>query len=442
MGKVTGIVAALQGLLGVLADSAAEESGVIQRVRKFTARTLARTMICGFLQNPRATDEQLAQVAAQCGVEITVQGMAERFTPRLQQFLEALARRAMLCVVASDHTMAPLLERFTEVRVLDSSVISLPDSQQEQFRGCGGSYNSGASALKLQVEMDLRSGALRHIEPEAGRSPDNASSRQQASLPAGSLRIADLGYFDTEVFERFSRENVFWLSRLQFGTQVFHGDGSELPLLTWLAEQPGPVVDVPILLSLSRKVPCRLVAWRVPPEMANRRRQKLREECLRKRGREPTQERLAWCDWMLLVTNVSEEKLSPTEMVVLYRARWQIELLFKRWKSQGLLSELQGSTDTRQMIRMWSRLLAALVQHWLVISSLWGDPRHSLSKACEAVRPLVSLLLASLNQSEQLQTAIDTLCRTLRATARQNKRKNPSTFQLLNDPSQLTWSLT
>ncbi|MFM9965807.1 MAG: hypothetical protein ACKV2Q_31890, partial [Planctomycetaceae bacterium] len=68
MSKVTGIVTALQGVLGDLAELAAAETGVIQRVRKFTARTLARTMVCGFLQNPRATDEQLAQVAAQCGV--------------------------------------------------------------------------------------------------------------------------------------------------------------------------------------------------------------------------------------------------------------------------------------------------------------------------------------------------------------------------------------
>ena len=59
----------------------------------------------------------------------------------------------MRCVVASDKAMAPLLEQFTEVRVIDSSVISLSDSQQEQFRACGGSYNSGTSALKLQVEL-------------------------------------------------------------------------------------------------------------------------------------------------------------------------------------------------------------------------------------------------------------------------------------------------
>lgn len=86
MSALSNVAAALQGLLGEAAVRAAKASNVIQRVRKFTAQTLARTMVCGFLQNPNAQDEQLAQVAAQCGVEITPQGVAERFTPALQDF--------------------------------------------------------------------------------------------------------------------------------------------------------------------------------------------------------------------------------------------------------------------------------------------------------------------------------------------------------------------
>ncbi len=59
--------------------------------------------------------------------------------------------------------------------------------------------------------------------------------------------------------------------------------------------------------------------------------------------------------------------LTAKEAAVLYRARWQVELLFKRWKSQDLVAVLSsGSTVVRQMVRVWSRLLAALVQHWLV----------------------------------------------------------------------------
>jgi IS4 transposase len=71
-----------------------------------------------------------------------------------------------------------------------------------------------------------------------------------------------------------------------------------------------------------------LIAWRVPEEQANRRRQKLCEEMKRKNKKAPGAERLAWCDWSILLTNVPAELLTPTEAAVLYRARWQIELLF------------------------------------------------------------------------------------------------------------------
>lgn len=441
MCTLTQVAEALQGLLGEAADVAAKETGVIRRLRKFTPRTLARTFVCGFLQNPRATDEQLAQVAAQGGVNITTQGVAERFNHRLEAYLEKLAGHAMSLAVGSNQAWAPLLKRFTEVRIIDSSTIQLPESQQEKFRGCGGSYQSAKAAIKLQTELDLRSGRL-FIQPEDGRSPDNASSRQQAELPPGGLRIHDLGYFDTAVMESTSRQGAYWLSRLQFGTAVLHRNGTPLRLLEYLGQHRSSVVDISILLSTSRQLPCRLVAWRVPKDVANRRRQRVREESLSRRQRLPTAERLAWCDWMILVTNVPAELLTANELGVLYRARWQIELLFKRWKSLGLLDLMEGSTDTRKMIRFWARLIAVIVQHWLLLASVWGDPRRSLSKASEAIRPLVSLLIVTLDCKKSLRASLTTIGNVLRSVVRQNSRKKPSTFELLNDPQLLTWGLT
>jgi hypothetical protein len=346
-------------------------------------------------------------------------------------------------VVGSDKALAPILERFTSVTILDSSTITLPDSEQERFRGCGGSYGGGAAALKLQTELDLRSGALSHIEIEPGRSPDGATSRQQAKQPAGSLRITDLGYFCVPVFADIMKDGAHFLSRLQFGTGVLLASGEAVDdILRWLSEQAGPFVDCSILLGKKDRLPCRLIAWRLPPEQANRRRQKLRKETVSKTGKEPSAARLAWCDWTILVTSVPVAMLSPEEALVLYRARWQVELLFKRWKSQDLVAVLSGSTDVRQMVRVWSRLLAALVQHWLVIASAWGDPKHSLSKVCEAIRNFAGRLAASLDRQGELERVLDDLCRTIAKTCKRNKRSKPGTFELLNDVSLLDFSLT
>ena len=276
--------AALQQLFGDLAQSAADDSGVIERTRKFTPGSLARTFVLGFLKNPAASDEKLAQMAAQCGADVTPQAIEQRHTPKIVAFLEQLFRRATQLVVGSNKSLAPILERFTSVIVLDSSTITLPDQMQERFRGCGGRNGVGQAALKLQTELDLRSGALTHVEIEPGRSPDAATKRQHARRGKGSLRIADLGYFNVAVFAANQAADEYFLSRLQFGTHVLLPDGHTLDLLPWLSEQPGPFVDVSILLGQSQRLPCRLIAWRIPTEQASRCRQKLRREVLGKRG--------------------------------------------------------------------------------------------------------------------------------------------------------------
>ena len=154
---------ALQRLLGEVAESVGEVVPVVIRQRKFTTSSLARTFILGFLQNPQASDEQLAQVAAECGVTVTPQAIEQRHTPQFVRYLEELFRRATAIVIGSDTVLAPLLERFTRVTLLDSSTIALPDSERERFPGCGGRSGSGQAALKLQTELDLRSGAIEHI---------------------------------------------------------------------------------------------------------------------------------------------------------------------------------------------------------------------------------------------------------------------------------------
>ena len=140
------------------------------------------------------------------------------------------------------------------------------------------------------------------------------------------------------------------------------------------------------------------------------------------------------------------EKLSIDKARVLYRSRWQIELLFKRWKSQGRICGLTGSTFIRCMIQLWSRLLAAIVQQWLQCG-VWGRPEISLKKAWDLISRLVdSLALAwrttATHGGNDLRDQLERIERIAEATARQNKRKQPNAFELLIDPSKLPYALT
>lgn len=362
MGIVAKVGEALQTLLGDFVEEAAAKSGVIKRKRKFTPSSLAATFILGFLQKPNASDENLAQMAAQRGAEVTTQAVEQRYSPALVRFLEDLFRKATRLVVESDRSLAPLVDRFSKVVVLDSSTLSLPDSMQEQFPGCGGSYGAGKAALKLQTEIDLRHGGIHHIEIESGRSTDGATSRQDARHGDGSLRITDLGYFNLRVFAEMKAAHEHFLSRLQFGTRVMLPTGEPVDLIQWLNDENGPIVDRTILLGKEQRLACRLIAWRLPPEQANRRRQKLREELRRKLGKDPSAERLAWCDWTILVTSVPEEMLTPQEAAVLYRARWQVELTLQALevtKSRGRLAWCDGNSANREGLGAIARVPGA-----------------------------------------------------------------------------------
>ena len=333
MGIITKVGVALQELFGTLAEEAAAVSGVINRHRKFTAGSLARTFVLGFLRNPAASDAALARMAVQAGVAVTPQAIEQRHSPQLVQFFKELFTRATKLLVGSQKALAPLLERFTRVIVLDSSTLRLPDSEHADYPGCGGSHGGGQAALKLQTEWDLRSGALTEVDVEPGRVPDGASRRQQAHYGPGSLRIADLGYFSVPLFAAMAAAGEYFLSRLQFPTAVFLPGGRAVELLTWLAQQGGRFVDQAVELSHGEHLPCRLLAWRLPEEQANRRRQKLRDELRQKSGKEPTAARLDWCAWTILVTNVPLELMTPEEAVILYRARWQVEMFHPDYPS-------------------------------------------------------------------------------------------------------------
>jgi hypothetical protein len=444
MGMVAKVGTALQRLFGDLAESTAKECQVVKRTRKFSVTSLTKTFVLGFLQDPKSSDEKLARFAVQCGVDVTPQAIEQRHTPALADYLQKLFQEATKLIVGSSNCLASLLERFDSVTLLDSSTIALPDEEQERYRGCGAKNGGGKAAMKLQTEWDLRHGAITQVEIEEGRSCDNSSSRQNARRGPNSLRIADLGYFDLAVFAAMKIAGEYFLSRLQFGTHVLpKGKDEAVDLQQWLVRQcrSDGFIDQEIVLGQGQRLECRLIAWRLPQEQADRRRAKLRQEMLSRKGREPSAARLAWCDWSILVTNIPADKLTPKEAVVLYRARWQIELLFKRWKSQGLVAELSGSTAVRQMVRVWARLLAVLVQHWLVVSSVWGNLGTSMSKACEAVRDFAGRLAAATGDST-LQPILDLLSIVLTKTCRRDKRTRPGTFELLNDPDLLEFGLT
>lgn len=270
---------------------------------------------------------------------------------------------------------------------------------------------------------------------EDGRTSDRRTPLQTAPLPPGALRISDLGFFDLKVCAAVNAGDAFWLTRLAPGTALFTGEGRRWEVLDVLAAQGAATVEVAVTAGASQRLPARLLALRVPEEVANQRRRRVRAEAQR-RGRTPSAAQMAWCAWTILLTNVPSALLSFTEALVLLRARWQIELLFKLWKSHGGIDESRSRNPWRILTEIFAKLLAMLVQHWLLLVSCWSFPDRSLLKAAQTIPRYALHLVSVLSCPLLLDRALGVIQRCLAVGCRLNRRKAaPNTYQLLLDPS-------
>src|SRR5919202_5133717 len=293
---------------------------------KFTPSTLVQTLVFGWLADPQATVEQLAQMAGRLGVDVSPQAIDQRFTPATATLLQQVLTASIQHVVSADPVAIPILQRFTSVRVHDSTTIGLPDALTSTWSGCGNDTGRGTAGLKCGVQLDLLTGALCGLDLVAGRASDQTLPVQHAALPAGSLRLADLGFYDLNVFAALDEAGVFWLSRLQSNSRLRLPGQPERTLLATL-EALGAVAqwDGPVVVGKGGRLAARLLACRVPQEVADQRRRRIRAAA-KDKGRAPAKAALALADWNVLITNVPVTLLSLEEALVLMRLRWQIEL--------------------------------------------------------------------------------------------------------------------
>jgi hypothetical protein len=186
-----------------------------------------------------------------------------------------------------------------------------------------------------------------------------------------------------------------------------------------------------VLLGQTYRLPARLLVVHVPPDVAQQRRCRLHAEAQR-RGQEVSKARLAAADWTIYLTNVPVERLTLQEALVLGHARWQIELLFKLLKSQGGIDESRSAHPWRILCELYAKLLAMVIQHWVLLTSCWRSAERSLVKAAQTVRSYVPALALALAGLVQLQTVLETLGRCVASGCRLNPRQqHPATAQLL-----------
>lgn len=252
-------------------------------------------------------------------------------------------------------------------------------------------------------------------------------------LPKSALRIADLGYFSLPDFAQMNSSGVYWLTRVKSQCVVYDQKENKYDLVEFI-NQNCDIIDQPIFLGVKDKVPCRLLAARVPDDVSNERRRKIRLNA-RKKGRTPSKRQLALADWTVLATNAEEDKMDIKSAMVMIRVRWQIELLFKLWKSEGQINSWRSEKPWRILCELYAKLIAMVIQHWIFLIGFWEHTNRSFTKASRTIRHHAMNLAIAFSERniEHLIKALEIIERCLSFGCKIYKRKTkPNTYQILS----------
>src|SRR5205807_8239057 len=119
-------------------------------------------------------------------------------------------------------------------------------------------------------------------------------------------------------------------------------------------------------------------------------------------GYQASARKLAWCRYDMAITNLPADRLSVAEARVLLRARWQVEMLFKLWKSYGLLSESRSQKPWRILAEIYAKLIGLGIQHWLLLACHWDRPHRSWFRAIRLLQDHALLIAYTVNSCRQL----------------------------------------
>ena len=199
--------------------------------------------------------------------------------------------------------------------------------------------------------------------------------------------------------------------------------------------------QMPVLLGANVQHPMRLLLLKVPKEVGDQRRKDLLADAQR-RGQSISQETLRLADWTILLTDVPSKRLRFEEVLVLLRERWQMELLYKLWKSEGVTDQWRTENAWRVLCELYAKLIGQVLQHWLMVVFAWHDPQRSLVKLAQVVRDTSWLLMDALAGHRSMRSALQVIGRRMRSGCQMNKRKTrPNAAQLLERQA-VEWALS
>lgn len=292
---------------------------------------------------------------------ISKQAMDKRFNENALAFIQKLFENVLNYQVKDSYLPSCLSNHFTAIKVMDSTEFKLPDFFVGDFPGY--SAKSSAACAAIQLEYDVLSRQIQFLTIGSARESDKTVADQRMNtIKKGELILRDLGYYSIDSYGKIEGQQAFYISRLKAQVGIYQKTSEGFEKLSWsnilkaIKQSKQSHFEQWVYIGNKQKHRVRLMAWELPEtEQQKRLRRKKRIKS------SLSKEDIIWSKLNVLITNIEAEIFDPQQAYNLYKIRWQIEWMFKIWKSILHIDSVRKMKPNRLKCYLYTKLIWVLL---------------------------------------------------------------------------------
>ncbi|MGE8081226.1 IS4 family transposase [Peribacillus loiseleuriae] len=360
----------------IVLQDLAKQVDFVQRSSKYQANELIA--LCVWLSQEVASTlltQLCSRLEASTGVLMSPEGLNQRFNPAAVAFLREVFTSLLTQKLCLNQSLsAHMTSTFNRIRILDATVFQLPDHFAMDYRGSGGSSNT--AGVKIQLEYDLLSGQFLNVQLGPEKNNDKTYGIIcLETVETDDLCLRDLGYFDLSDLQSIHDKEAYYISRLKLNTRIYiknpepeyfkngtlkkQTEYIQLDMTQMMSDLvPDEALEIPeAYIGQNQKLPTRVMIHRLTDDQTQTR---LKNQAIREKKKGIIMKDKSKClmGMNVYITNTSPEKV-PTEYV--HPLRWQIEILFKTWKSFFEIDECKTIQKERLECHLCGQLIGILL---------------------------------------------------------------------------------
>lgn len=328
-----------------------------------------------------------AQISLLCGKSVSKQAVFDRIHSSTVDFAKALLEHVVMQKNRKQFD-STLFNSFGRVLLQDSTTLKLPDCLSNSYPG-NASHGVQKAVARIQSIIDLKAIKFLHFGLGAYTQNDQSASGFITTLVKKTdLVIRDLGYFAIDTFKSLIASEVLFLSRMKFNVGLYNLDGSPIALKKLLHKRA--LVDRWVLVGSKKKIRVRLVMIPLPAKQTAEKVRKARQD--RDKRLNHNEDYYKWLGFNIYITTVSEAIWTAGDVAAAYKVRWQMEIIFKSWKSgfdlQKILHEGCKNKD-----RVDVNIYLMLLLMCLFMQKIYVCYRHEIEKKTGKKLSLIKLAM-------------------------------------------------